>query len=136
MLWKFGVFGLCQFEQSPHILSASDVRLPSAILGRGRGRFSQDLYFVRILSAAAFCEALILLLCRDYDTVYETYWLAILTYILEYVDGTDVFDGKDLGEEYRKFYFALKGGDLTMYRLLNELRSDLISNGHILKGHS
>lgn len=26
VLWKFGVFGFCQFEQSPHILSASDVR--------------------------------------------------------------------------------------------------------------
>ncbi|KAF3394146.1 hypothetical protein F1880_005527 [Penicillium rolfsii] len=134
MLWKFGVFGGCQFEQSPHILSASDVRLPLAVPGRGRGRFSQEFPFVRIPSAATFCEALILLICRDYDTVYETYWLAMLTYILEYVDETEVFDEKDLGGEYRKFYAALKSGDPTTYLLLDELRSDLISKGDIPKG--
>lgn len=89
VLWKFEVFGFGQFEQSPRILSASDVRLPPAVPGRGRGRFSQELHFVRIPNAATFCEALILLLCRDYDTVYETYWLAILTYILEYVFSTE-----------------------------------------------
>lgn len=136
VLWKFGEFEFCQFEKSPHILSASDFRLPSAVPGRGRGRFSQELSFVRIPGAAAFCEALILLLCRDYDTVYETYWLAFLTYILEYVDGTDIFDGKNLGEEYRKFYYAFKGADPTMYLLLDEFRSDLISKGHIPKGYS
>ena len=136
LLWKFGEFGFCQFEKSPHVLSASDCRLPSAVPGRGRGRFPQELSFVSIPSAAAFCEALILLLCRDYDTVYETYWLAILTYILEYVDETDIFDGTDLGEEYRKFYYALKGADPTMYLLLDELRSDLTSKGHLPKGNS
>ena len=89
---------------------------------------------MRILSAAAFCEALIFLFYRDYDTVYERYWLAILTYILEYVDGTDVFDGKDLGEEYKKLYYAPKGGDQKMYLLLDELRSDMTSKGHIPRG--
>lgn len=136
VLWRFGEFGFCQFENSPHVLSASDCRLPSAIPGRGRGRFSEELSFVSIPSAAAFCEALILLLCRDYDTAYETYWLAILTYILEYVDETDIFDGKDLEEEYRKFYYALKGADPTMYLLLDDLRSDLTSKGQLPKGNS
>jgi hypothetical protein len=133
VLWKFGEFGLCQFEKSPDILSASDFRLPSPVPGRGRGRLSQELSSVRIPSAGVFCEALILLLCRDYDTVYETYWMAILTYILEYVDETDIFNGNDLGEEYRNFYYALKGADPTMYLLLDELRSDLTSKGHLPK---
>lgn len=59
---------------------------------------------------------MILLLCRDYDTTHETYWLAILTYVLEYMDETDLFNGKYLREEYRKFYYALKHGDSTCFR--------------------
>jgi len=78
-----------------------------------------------------FCEALILLLCRDYDRAYETYWLVILSYVLEYVDETDIFNGKYLGEEYRKFYYALRNGDSTMWLLLDELRSDLVSKGRL-----
>lgn len=118
-------------DKSLDILSASDTRLPSAIPGRGRGRLSPEYSLVRIPSAARFCEALILLLCRDYDTTYETYWMAILTYILEYVDETEIFDGNDLADEYKEFYFALKKGDSTMFSLLDQLRCQLISNGHL-----
>ncbi|KAJ5232785.1 hypothetical protein N7468_005741 [Penicillium chermesinum] len=136
VLWKFGEFGFSQFENNPDILSASDLRLLSAVPGRGRGRFPQEFSFVRIPSAAVFCEALILLLCRDYDSSYETYWLAILSYILEYVDETDIFNGNDLGEEYRKFYYALKGGDPMVWSYLDELRSDLNSKDQLPKNKS
>lgn len=60
------------------------------------------------------CCEVILLLRQDYDTAYETYWLAIRTYVLEYMDETDVLNGKDLGEEYRKFYYALKNTNSTI----------------------
>lgn len=81
--------------------------------------------------AVRFCEALILLLCRDRYTVYETYWMVILTYILEFVDGTDLFDEADLGEEYRGFYRALKVGDPTIYQHLDELRHIFTLNGRL-----
>lgn len=56
--------------------------------------------------------------------------MAMLTYILEYVDvdETDIFDENSLGQEYQPFYHALKGGECSrMYRLLDELRVDLTS---------
>lgn len=130
-LWEFEDLQICRFEKSPDILSATDVRLPPAVPGRGQGRFPPEYSFVRIPSTARFCEALILLLCRDYDTTYETYWMALLTYILEYVDETDIFYGKDLADEYRGFYYALKKGDSAMFELLDELRCNLSSSGRL-----
>lgn len=102
VLWEFDL------EKNPDIMIASDDRLPSASPGRGRGRFLSCPCTVKIHSAVRYCEALILLLCRDYDSSYETYWLAILSYMLEYVDGTDILDENKLQEGYRKFYHALK----------------------------
>ena len=69
----------------------SDVRLPPATPGRGQGRFPHP-SSIRIPSALRYCEALILLLCRDYGTARETYWMAILTYMAEFVDGTDILN--------------------------------------------
>ncbi|CAG8883773.1 unnamed protein product [Penicillium salamii] len=93
---------------------------------RGQGRFSSLPCDVIIPCAVRFCEALILLLCRDYRSTYEIYWLAMLTYMLEYVDDTDILDESKLQEGYRKFYHALKLADTVMYSLLDELRHDLI----------
>ncbi|KAJ5751366.1 hypothetical protein N7533_008394 [Penicillium manginii] len=130
-LWEFEGLHGGQFEKPLDILSASDVRLPSAIPGRGRGRLSPEYSLVRIPSAARFCEALILLLCRDYNTIYETYWMALLTYILEYVDETDIFDVNNLADEYKEFFFALKKGDSSMFLLLDQLRCTLFSSGRL-----
>lgn len=130
-LWEFEGLGDYRFEKSSDILSASDFRLPSAIPGRGQGRLSPEYSLVRIPSAARFCEALILLLCRDYNTVYETYWMALLTYILEYLDDTEIFDGNDLADEYKEFFFALKRGDSTVFSLLDQLRNNLSSSGRL-----
>jgi hypothetical protein len=52
--------------------------------------------------------------------------MAILTYMLEFVDGTDILDEEGLSEGYRPFYRALKQADSRMYLLLEELRRDLI----------
>ncbi|KAF3405482.1 hypothetical protein DPV78_002691 [Talaromyces pinophilus] len=102
------------------------VRLPSAILRRGRGRFLSELSPVRIPSPLKYCEAVILLLCRDCDTARKNYWIAILTYSLEYVDDSDIFNKGALREDYQPFYHAIKIGDSRMYVLLNDLRRDLI----------
>ena len=104
----------------------SDDRLPSASLGRGRGRFSSHPCTVKLPCTVRYYEALILLLYRDYDSSYETYWLAILSYILEYIDGTDILDENKLQEGYRKFYHALKQRDPKMYSILDKLRLSLI----------
>ncbi|KAF9249977.1 hypothetical protein DTO027I6_9111 [Penicillium roqueforti] len=120
VLWEFDL------ENNPDIMIASDDRLLSASLGRGRGRFLSCPCTVKIPSAVKYCEALILLLCRDYDSSYETYWLAILSYILEYVNGTDILDENKLQEGYRKFYHALKLEDPEIYSILDELRFALI----------
>lgn len=72
---------------------ASDDRLLSASLGRGRWRFLSHPCAVKILCAVSYCE---------------TYWFTILSYMLEYVDGTNVLDENKLQEGYRKFYHAIK----------------------------
>jgi hypothetical protein len=67
-----------------------------------------------------------MLLCRDNGTRSANYWMAILTYVLEYVDETDLFDENSLGEAYNSFYRALKEGDFSrMYLLIDDLRSEL-----------
>lgn len=123
MLWEFPEFEAALDHTNLNIMCASDARLPPATLGRGRGRFPH-FSFVRIPSASRYCEALILLLCRDYGTACETYWMAILTYMLEYVDGTDILDEENLRDGYKRFYHALKLGDPTMYSILEDLRRD------------
>lgn len=121
MLWEFPEFEATFRDNSTDIMFASDARLPPATLGRGQGRFPH-LSSIRIPSALRYCESLILLLCRDYGTTRETYWMAILTYILEFVDGTDIFNEGGLREGYKQFYHALKLGDPTMYPILKDLR--------------
>lgn len=112
-------------DENPSVIMASDSRLPSASPGRGSGRFSYPCA-VKIPCAVKYCEALILLLCRDSGSCYETYWLAILSYILDYVDDTDIFDENNLQGEYRTFYHALKSQDPKVFSILGELRLKLI----------
>jgi hypothetical protein len=124
-LWEFPNFEAVFHDAGSDIMFASDVRLPPATLGRGRGRFLQPCP-VRIPSALRYCEALILLLCRDHGSACETYWMAILTYMVEFVDGTVILNEEGLREGYKQFYHALKLGDPTMYPILEGLRRDLI----------
>jgi hypothetical protein len=55
--------------------------------------------------------------------------MAILTYMLEYVDGTDILDKENMRDGYKQFYHAFEipvghGGWLSPHRpeLANELR--------------
>ncbi|KAM3464417.1 hypothetical protein MY5147_002322 [Beauveria neobassiana] len=132
VLWELTALDSPTSENASSILSASDPSLPSAAPGRGQGRLSSEYSAVRVPAVAKYCESLLLLMCRDYDTTYETYWMALLTYILEYVDETGFFGAEDLGCEFRKFYCAAKEADTScMWRLLEELRSNLALSGRL-----
>lgn len=126
VLQEFPDFELTSKDSCADIIRASDTRLPPASLGRGQGRFSADLSSVRIPSPLRYCEAIIFLLCRDYGSVRETYWMSILTYILEFVDEMGLMDEEGLGEGYKQFYQAMKHGDSNMYLVLDGLRRNLI----------
>lgn len=131
VLWELPDFQLPSSSpdldtRTPDIWSASDPRLLSNVLGRGR--LSPEFEFLWILSPVKYCEAVILLLCRDSDTDYEAFWFAMLTYIMEFLDdGSGIFCEEDLGEEFKGFYHAVKHGDWKMWVILEELRSELIS---------
>ncbi|KAJ9301024.1 hypothetical protein DTO217A2_7800 [Paecilomyces variotii] len=111
---------------NPYIMHASDPQLPSASPGRGAGRFSSSLHPVRIPTAIKYCEAVIHLLCRDRGSAYEGYWVVLLTYIMEYVDGTSIFNEEALAQPYQRLYHAIKHGDLKMYLILDEIRYELM----------
>ncbi|RDW81519.1 uncharacterized protein DSM5745_05076 [Aspergillus mulundensis] len=115
-------FGNC----SPDVMHASDERLPSYTIGRGQGRlrFKSS---IRIPTTMMYTEAIITLICRDWHTRRQGYWVAMLTYIMEYVDGTDaMFNSEDLKDGYKEFYCAASRVDRTMWPILEELRRDLI----------
>ncbi|ATY59633.1 thioredoxin reductase [Cordyceps militaris] len=137
VLWELTALDSPTSENAASILSASDPSLPPAVPGRGRGRFSSECSAVRVPAIAKFCESLLLLMCRDYHTTYASYWMVLLTYIIEYVDETDSFNAKDLGYEFRKFYCAVKVADTSsMWLLLKGLRSNLSSSGRLLNGQN
>ncbi|RAH80540.1 hypothetical protein BO86DRAFT_364882 [Aspergillus japonicus CBS 114.51] len=123
MLWDFPEFGIA--TDGADIISAPDGHLPLASLARGQGRFPPCLSVVRIPTAIRYCEAVINLLCRDDETPREPYWLAIVTYVREYVDGTEAFHEECLKDGYRQFYTVMKQGDPQMYHHLKTLRDSL-----------
>lgn len=126
VLWDFPDLEIG--ANSTDIMSAADTRLPPERLGRGQGRFPPSLSGVRIPSTVRYCEAMISLLCLDSESPREPYWMAILTYLLEYVDETDIFQKNWLREGYRQFYEAMKQGDPEMYLHLRTLRDVFIKS--------
>ena len=137
VLWELPEFQLPSFDpdpdtRTPNIWSASDPRLPAYILGRGRGRLLPEFCHLRTSSPTRYYEAVILLLCRDSDTHYEVFWIAMLTYIMEILDeGSRILSEEDLGEEFRGLYHAVKGGERRMWVVLGELRGELIRKGRL-----
>ncbi|PKY03786.1 hypothetical protein P168DRAFT_297665 [Aspergillus campestris IBT 28561] len=98
--------------------------LPPARLGYGQGRLEPQFFSIRIPTALTYCKALIYLRCRDRGrTTYGMYWLVMLTYIVEYADGTDIFHEEDLSEVYRPSCYALQTGEpRDMYSISDGLR--------------
>lgn len=112
-------------------MQASDLRLPPAHVGRGAGRFPPSLYPVWIPTPVKYCETLIHLVCRDRGGNYQSFWVVMLTYVLEYIDGTDIFDEAALSQPYRRFYHTMKQGDPKMFPILDEIRDDLMKSGRL-----
>lgn len=105
------------------------------ILGRGQGRFPPHLCSVRVPVPARYCESIILLLCRDRNSTRQPYWMAMVLYMLEYVDGTGAFGEDELSEECRRFYHDLKDGNSSFRVIVEELRRDLNESGRLLVEH-
>ncbi|KAB8266146.1 hypothetical protein BDV32DRAFT_134184 [Aspergillus pseudonomiae] len=96
--------------------SAEFIQLPPAMLGRGSGRFASEHSFVQIPSASRYCEYLVLLLCCDNGTDCASYWMAMLTYTVEFVDEVGLFNEDSLEEVYRPFYVAVNYGGSDIFR--------------------
>lgn len=66
------------------------------------------MYRINYRLAADLFDPIILLLCQGLGSSYEMYWMASMTYILEFVHGTDIFDEEGIGQCYKRFFHALK----------------------------
>jgi hypothetical protein len=111
------------------IILASDPRPPLAQLGRGQGAFPSHLYPVRIPTAPRYTEVIIQLSVRDRSHHFHHSWMALLTYMLEYVDGSAILQEDYLESQFRPFYYSLKSGDANWKVTLDELEEVLKSQG-------
>jgi hypothetical protein len=103
------------------IILASDSRLPLAHPGGSQGAFAPHLYPVRIPTAPRYTEAVIQLCVRDRSHHYHHAWIALLTYMTEYVDGSDILREDYLEPQFRRFFHSLKNGDANWKVTLDEL---------------
>ncbi|KAK2762063.1 hypothetical protein FQN54_001070 [Arachnomyces sp. PD_36] len=110
-----------------NIMLASDPRLPGPAPGRGRGAFSSSLYPVRIPTANRYTESLIRLIIRNQSHHFQLFWMAMLTYMLEYVDGTKALREDDLEPRFRDSVRALRTEGSRPYTILDELGKELRS---------
>ncbi|KAI9733670.1 MAG: hypothetical protein M1834_003272 [Cirrosporium novae-zelandiae] len=110
---------------APDIILATDSRLPPPRLGRGHGAFQADCFPVCVPSAHRLLEAYIRLIARTHGRSYEYFWMAMLTYIEEYVDGDGLLDEASLEKRCRIFYQELKKCKRPVATLLEELKANL-----------
>ncbi|OJD24742.1 hypothetical protein ACJ73_03897 [Blastomyces percursus] len=84
--------------------------------------FDPQLYPFRFLTASRYTESTILFLARHRGSHAESWLMARLSYIMEYVEGTSLFKEQDLQLDCREYYRALKLGDPEMFSVLDRLR--------------
>lgn len=111
--------------KSPDIILASDPCLPPQRPGRGHGAFRPTTLPVYSPSAHRLLEAYIRLLARAQGSMYGSFWLAMITYICEYVDGDGLLDEARLPVPYGTFYSGLKTFEQPVRALLEALRASL-----------
>jgi hypothetical protein len=109
MLWKVD-----NFQTSSKIILASNRSyLPGNDPGLGEGAFPQSVRTVRVPSADCLVEAYCALFLRNWSNQYSSFWMAMLSYVVQYVDGKGRLDlNKVVDSRYRRFYLDLREGKI------------------------
>lgn len=79
-------------------------------------------------SAHCLLEAYIRLIASTHGRAYEYFWMAMLTYIEEYVDGDGLLDEANLDTRCRVFYQGLKSCERPVATLLEELEASFVKS--------
>ena len=106
-----------------NIILVSDPRLPSKRPGRGYGAFRGTTFPVYIPTAHRLLESYIRGISRARRGQNEGFFLAMVTYIDEYVDGDGLLDKKMLEHRCREFYQGFISFQKPTIVLLNELEA-------------
>jgi hypothetical protein len=105
------------------IICASEQNyLPQEEPGMGARAFPHTLHAVSIPSADCLVEAYCHLLLRDWSTRYGTFWLSMLSYIMQYVDDKGRLDLDKVESRCRKFYLDLKADQMGVKQAMKGFR--------------
>lgn len=124
MLWKVD-----DFQTSSKIILASNRSyLPGNEPGLGGGAFPQSVRTVRVPSADCLVEAYSALFLRNWSNQYGSFWVAMLCYVMQYVDEKGRLDlNKVVDSRYGRFYLDLWegkiGGRQAMINFKNAMES-------------
>ena len=104
-LWKVD-----NFQTSSKIILASNRSyLPGNDPGLGEGVFPHSGRTVRVPSADCLVEAYCALFLRNWGNRYNSFWMAMLSYVVEYMDGKGRLDLNNVVDSrYRRFYLDLR----------------------------
>lgn len=106
------------------IILASDDSIPAARIGGGSGPFPPDLHPVRLPTRDRLVEAFILLYLRDWPTRFRGFWMAMLSYVGEYMYCTGLLDLSLLRPHHREFLVNLNDSEIRTTDLVDKLRQD------------
>ena len=104
---------------------SNDVSSPS---GHGKTCFPPELHLVRVPTVQRLLEAYILLMARDRHKVYKHFCSAMLTYIREYVEGTESMVREELEQWCWDLYDAMFKGHGSV---INEMLERVAENGKL-----
>jgi hypothetical protein len=105
------------------IILASDPRLPLKRPGRGHGAFRDATLPVYIPAAHRLLESFIRSIAKARRGINEGFFLSMVTYIEEYVDGDGLLDERSLERRCRDFYQGYKSCRKPTIVLLDELEA-------------
>lgn len=124
ILWNVASFSASpKSAPSAKIILASDQEhLPTYEPGLGEGAFPDSFHPVRIPSAHCLVETYSSLMLRDRGEEYRTFWLAMLTYMAEYVDEKGRLDLNQVERRRKSCYLEIKEGKVGVAQALNNFR--------------
>ncbi|KAI1473323.1 hypothetical protein K445DRAFT_311082 [Daldinia sp. EC12] len=112
---------LTRNKASRYILASDDSILPRPRPGRSRGVFSKDGFPVIVPTAHTMLEAY-MHLAIAYREEFGAFYLGMMTYVVEYIDGDGLLDDTQLPQECRKFWHDLKESRRQTRDMMNELQ--------------